>query len=98
MVIDGDNVRFHIDDKIYNGTIISSSRHGWFVAFSIGNSILFRILRLDKEEVYLKVLGYYPYSGDWPYCKTREDLIKILYYLDSLVNKNPLFIKLNYFV
>lgn len=51
--------------------------------FSCGdfpNSYIFRVLKLDKEEVSRNVLGYY-IDGDWPECETIEDFNKMLNYL-----------------
>lgn len=49
---------------------------------------------LDREILFEKILGYYPKPGGiWPWCKTKEDVIKILRYLTREDRKN--FIQLN---
>ena len=50
-----------------------------------------------RETLFEKILGYYPEAGgDWPWCKTKEDVIKILKYLTREDRKN--FIQLNIIV
>lgn len=47
-----------------------------------------------KEALFKKILGYRPkIGGIWPWCRTREDVIKVLIYLTKEDRKN--FIRLN---
>lgn len=42
-----------------------------------------------RETLFEKILGYYPETGGiWPWCKTKEDVIKILRYLTREDRKN----------
>lgn len=53
---------------------------------------------LDKiSKVYVKLLGYPAPNGDWPWCRSRSDVIKLLHFLaQDQINEN--FIALNWFV
>lgn len=60
--------------------LLNKSKNYFFAGYRHGNSYIFSVLKLNKEEVSRKVLGYY-IDGDWPECKTIEDFNKMLNYL-----------------
>lgn len=94
----GDKVFFRTKFGKYTGNI-KWAVDGFY--FQDDSGFNFRSLRdagfkssTARDALFEKILGYYPKAGgEWPWCKTREDVIKVLKYLTREDRKN--FIQLN---
>ena len=49
---------------------------GYFINCNYNNDILFKKLKIDKQEFQQKILGYKK-SGGFPYCRTIEDAMML---------------------
>ena len=68
------NIRFNIE-------IIGYPSHHCFIRFeSYSNDYLFRFYSISKEKLSKSILNYY-IDGDWPFCKSKEDCLKLLFAL-----------------
>lgn len=58
---------------------IDHDYHGWFlnVKFPVSNDFIFTHFRIPKS-IQSKILGYKDSFGIFPYCRSREDLLKLL--------------------
>ena len=69
--------------------MVQRDRSGWYVAsVYFSNEEIFSILVMDINNKYKfqeTVLGYSEYFGNFPYCRTAEDAIKLL---DELILYN----------
>ena len=62
---------------------------GFFISSNHINSILFNICDVKKYVLQMKVLGYSDGMGTFPYCRTREDAIKLFTaILEIFINQN----------
>ena len=62
---------------------------GFFISSNHINSILFDRCAIKKYELQMKVLGYSDGMGRFPYCRTKEDVIKLFTaILEIFINKN----------
>ena len=62
---------------------------GFFISSNYINSILFNICDVKKYVLQMKVLGYSDGMGTFPYCRTREDAIKLFTaILEIFINQN----------
>ena len=50
---------------------------GYFISSNGDNSILFEISKVKKYEFQRNTLGYSSDNGIFPYCKTKEDAMKL---------------------
>lgn len=48
------------------------------------NRAIFYDLNINIKRFFIKYLGYYCPHGNFPYCKTKEDVIKILKKIDEI--------------
>ena len=62
-----------LDGKI---AVVKQSGSGYYLNLPGGNGAIFKSRGIDKHELQKKVLGYEDKIGDFPYCKTLEDLTK----------------------
>ena len=78
-----------------------NTRDGHTISNS-SNSQIFYDFNIDRYDFFQAHLKYYMSVGyySWPWCKSKEDLIKILYLLDRQINnyKNNKFIDINFLV
>lgn len=73
------------------GVVKESGSSGYYLNFPGGNGLIFKSRGIDKRELQKKVLGYEDKIGDFPYCKTLEDLTKFVFAIKVIVDagKNP---------
>lgn len=83
-----------INDICFNIEIIGHKSNHCFIHFeSYSNDYLFRFYFINKEKLSKSILGYYN-DGDWPFCKSKEDCIKLLFaLLDEIKSKYDVKIK-----
>lgn len=72
----------------YDCEIEYSRLDGWFLNFDEGcNDEIFDITNIDKEELYEVIFNRdYP-GGDWPWCETEDEVIKLL---EALIEESKL--------
>ena len=72
----------------YDCEIEHSILNGWFLNFDEGfNGEIFDIIDIDKEELYEVIFNRdYP-GGDWPWCETEDEVIKLL---EALIEESKL--------
>ena len=63
----GYNASFRLEEEIA----------GYFISSNGSNSILFEISKIKKYEFQRNTLGYSSDNGIFPYCKTKEDAMKL---------------------
>jgi len=76
---------------------IERDNEGFYLYVSNGkeNNCLFLDANIDKLLLQQTILGYNDRGdGVWPYCRTKEDVIKLLKYFNTLQNFNKHFINL----
>ena len=83
-----------INDICFNIEIIGYKSHHCFIRFeSYSNDHLFRFYSINKEKFSKSILNYY-IDGDWPFCKSKEDCLKLLFaLLDEIKSKYNVIIK-----
>jgi hypothetical protein len=73
----GDEVKFEVRGVTYTGTVVKDQHDGYYMNFGWCNDIVFTELGIDKRTFTYGVLGYVR-AGQWPYCKSLEDLAKLV--------------------
>lgn len=68
------------------GVVKESGSSGYYLNFPGGNGLIFKSRGIDKRELQKKVLGYEDKIGDFPYCKTLEDLTKFALAIKGIVD------------
>ena len=63
----GYNASFRLEEEIA----------GYFISSNGSNSILFEISKVKKYAFQRNILGYSSDNGIFPYCKTKEDAMKL---------------------
>ena len=56
---------------------LSCDESGYYISNNIGNEILFETAEVKKYKFQDDVLGYSEEFGNFPYCKTSDDAIKL---------------------
>lgn len=76
----------------YNSFTVQNDVEGYYLEFSrCNNNYLFIISKIDPVSFTKKILGYH-IGGIFPYCKTIEDLTKLLFeLLKELENRGFIF-------
>lgn len=78
--IDFSNYCYYIytSEKLFKASL-EHSFTGYYLSFPEGNDILFKKLFFERNKVdfIIKILGYYN-GGIFPYCKTKDDVRKLL--------------------
>lgn len=88
--------KFNINSKIYEG-IICSSDCGYYPRF-FGDYFGYEYYAMPlidlhlfeqpkKDNLFRQILGYTNHLGFWPYCSSKQDVIKVLKYLSNLSNR-----------
>lgn len=74
-----ENKRYHIKIlNTYNSFTVKSDLEGYYLEFlGSNNNYLFVISKINPNNFTEKILGYY-IGGLFPYCKTIEDLSRLL--------------------
>ena len=72
-----------LDGKI---AVVKQSGSGYYLNFPGVNGLIFKSRGIDKRELQKKVLGYEDKIGDFPYCKTLEDLTKFALAIKGIVD------------
>lgn len=74
----GDVIRIDTKNNRKIGNIVKCGRLYFLGIVAAGNDILFDLAGIEnKREFQENVLGYSD-DGDFPFCKTREDVIKLV--------------------
>lgn len=68
------------------GVVKESGSSGYYLDFPGGNGLIFKSRGIDRRELQKKVLGYEDKIGDFPYCKTLEDLTKFALAIKGIVD------------
>jgi hypothetical protein len=68
------------------GVVKESGSSGYYLNFPGVNGLIFKSRGIDKRELQKKVLGYEDKIGDFPYCKTLEDLTKFALAIKGIVD------------
>ena len=68
------------------GVVKESGSSGYYINFPGGNGLIFKSRGIDRRELQKKVLGYEDKIGDFPYCKTLEDLTKFVFAIKVIVD------------
>lgn len=68
------------------GVVKESGSSGYYINFPGGNGLIFKSRGIDRRELQKKVLGYEDKIGDFPYCKTLEDLTKFALAIKGIVD------------
>lgn len=78
---------FGIENR-YDCEIEYSKLDGWFLNFDgVYNDEIFDIINVDAERLYEETLNRdYP-GGDWPWCETEDEVIKLL---EALIEESKL--------
>ena len=70
-----------INNTYYKIRICNHISSFYFIQFqSCNNDYLFGCYSINKEEFSKYILNYY-IDGDWPFCKSKEDCLKLLFAL-----------------
>ena len=76
----------------YNHFIVETDPEGYYLRFSGSNNYLFIISKINQINFTKQILGYH-IGGLFPYCKTIEDLTKLLSeLLKEMENRGFIFI------
>lgn len=68
---------------------VAGNHQGYFIDFTeTHNDYLFNLLKINKYEFQESILGYHSSSGDFPYCRTKEDALLLLDNLILYYNEN----------
>lgn len=76
----GQNIK--LDGKIVT---VKEGGSGYYLNFPGVNGLIFKPRGIDRHELQKKVLGYEDKIGDFPYCKTLEDLTKFVLAIKGII-------------
>lgn len=76
--IDGDLLKVYIGNLHYNCCVHNNAFGYFFEMGEVDNGFLFEVADIrDKYLFQREILGYSTEDGRFPYCHTREDVIKL---------------------
>lgn len=86
--INKNDISIEYGDSVINGVIVDDNNGFFFSGKDGRNDILFEVAGTeDKSEFQKKILGYKDEKGRFPYCRSADDVIKLLKVLVSVYNK-----------